>query len=136
MGMSARASSILAMLFAALPLTAPAQSEPIRETILQKVVPGMPMSKKQEVRVITATFQPGDKTILHTHQFPVTYYVLEGTFRKELEGYAPVIVKAGQAFVEPPNAKATLFNHSSTEPLRLVIFYASNPDTPFLDPVH
>ena len=136
MGIPARASSILATLLVALPLISPAQSEPIRETILQKVVPGMPTGKRQEVRVITATFKPGEKTILHTHQFPVTYFVLEGTFRKELEGYTPVIIKAGQAFVEPPNTKATLFNHSSTEPLRLVIFYASKPDTPFLDPVH
>jgi quercetin dioxygenase-like cupin family protein len=136
MGISARASSLAATLFVALPFMASAQTSPIRETILQQVVPGMPMGKSQEVRVITATFKPGDKTILHTHQFPVTYFVLEGTFRKEMEGSAPVIVKAGQAFVEPPNVKATLFNHSSTEPLRLVIFYASTPGTPFLDPVH
>jgi quercetin dioxygenase-like cupin family protein len=136
MGTSARTSSILATLFLALPCMGPAHSEPIRETLLQKVVPGMPTSAKQEVRVIRATFQPGDKTILHTHQFPVTYYVLEGSFKKELEGYPPVIVKAGQSFMEPPNVKATLFNHSSTEPLRLVIFYVSNQDTPFLDPVH
>jgi quercetin dioxygenase-like cupin family protein len=136
MGISARASSLAAMLFVALPFMASAQTTPIRETILQQVIPGMPMGKSQEVRVITATFKPGDKTILHTHQFPVTYFVLEGTFRKEMEGSAPVIVKAGQAFVEPPNIKATLFNHSSTEPLRLVMFYASTPGTPFLDPVH
>jgi quercetin dioxygenase-like cupin family protein len=136
MGISARASSLAATLFVALPFMASAQTAPIRETILQQVVPGMPMGKSQEVRVITATFKPGDKTILHTHQFPVTYFVLEGTFRKEMEGSAPVIVKAGQAFVEPPNVKATLFNHSSTEPLSLVIFYASTPGTPFLDPVH
>ena len=136
MGISTGASSILATLVVALPFMGPAQSEPIRQTLLQKVVPGMPTSKSQEVRVITATFKPGDKTILHTHQFPVTYYVLEGSFKKELEGYPPVIVKAGQSFMEPPNVKATLFNHSSTEPLRLVIFYVSNEDTPFLDPVH
>ena len=136
MDTSVRATSILATLLATLPFIGPAQSEPIRETLLQKVVPGMPMSERQEVRVITATFKPGDKTILHTHQFPVTYYVLEGSFKKELEGYPPVIVKAGQSFMEPPKIRATLFNHSSTEPLRLVIFYVSNPDTPFLDPVH
>ena len=136
MGISARAGFVAALLLAELPNMAVAQTEPIRETILQQVVPGMPMGKSQEVRVITATFKPGEKTILHTHQFPVTYFVVEGTFRKEMEGSAPVIVKAGQAFVEPPNVKATLFNHSRTEPLRLVIFYASTPGAPFLDPVH
>ena len=30
----------------------------------------------------------------------------------------------------------TGFNKSATEPLRVVIFYVSNPDTPFLDPIH
>jgi hypothetical protein len=44
-------------------------------------------------------------------------------------------VKAGQAFLEPPNVKMTGYNRSSTEPLRLVIFYTSDPDTPFLDPI-
>ena len=51
----------------------------------------------------------------------------------ELEGRTPVTVKAGEAFVEPPNVKMTGHNRSTTEPLRLVIFYVSDPDTPFLD---
>ena len=49
--------------------------------------------------------------------------------------YLAVVVKAGQAFVEPPNVKMTGYNRSATEPLRLVIFYVSEPDTPFLDPL-
>ena len=44
-------------------------------------------------------------------------------------------VNAGQALVEPPNVKVTGYNRSATEPIRLVIFYVSDPDTPFLDPV-
>jgi quercetin dioxygenase-like cupin family protein len=65
----------------------------------------------------------------------VTVYVLEGEFTLEMEGRAPVTVKAGQAMVEPPQVKMTGYNRSSTEPLRVVIFYVSDPDTPFLDPV-
>jgi hypothetical protein len=45
------------------------------------------------------------------------------------------IVKAGQAAVEPPNVKMTGFNRGS-EPLKVVIFYVSDPDTPFLDVGH
>jgi quercetin dioxygenase-like cupin family protein len=70
------------------------------------------------------------------HRFPVTAYVLEGTFTLEMEGRAPVTVKAGQAIVEPPRVKMTGYNRSSTEPMRVVIFYVSDPDTPFLDPAH
>lgn len=105
------------------------------ELLLREVISGMPKGEKQEVRVLTASFKPGDKTVFHTHRFPVTVYILEGAFTLELEGRAPITVKAGQAFVEPPNVKMTGYNRSSTEPIRLVIFYVSDPDTPFLDPI-
>lgn len=60
-----------------------------------------------------------------------------GRHQHEAFGYRrqPMVVKAGQAYVEPPNVKMTGYNRSSTEPLRLVIFYVSDPDTPFLDPI-
>jgi quercetin dioxygenase-like cupin family protein len=103
--------------------------------VLREVVSGMPRGERQEVRVLTAMLKPGDKTSFHTHRFPVTVYILEGAFTLEMEGRAPVTVKAGQAMVEPPNVKMTGHNRSATDPIRLVIFYVSDPDTPFLDPV-
>lgn len=104
--------------------------------LLREIVQGMPKGDRQEVRVLTATLKPGEQTPVHTHRFPVTVYVLEGTFTLEMEGRAPVTVKAGQAMVEPPQVKMTGYNRSNTEPMRVVIFYVSDPDTPFLDPVH
>jgi hypothetical protein len=47
-----------------------------------------------------------------------------------------VTVKAGQAMVEPPHVKMTGYNRSTTEPLRVLIFCVSDPDTPFLDPAN
>jgi len=102
--------------------------------LVREIMHGMPRGEKQEVRVLTATLKPGDKTPFHTHRFPVTVYVLEGAFTLELEGRGTVTVKAGQAMVEPPQVKMTGYNRSSTEPLRVVIFYVSDPETPFLDP--
>ena len=102
----------------------------LKESVLQ-----MPKGDTQEVRVLTATFKPGDKTVFHSHRSPVTVYVLEGQFTLDLEGRAPVVVKAGEAFVEPPNVKMTGYNKSAAEALRVVIFYVSDVDTPFLDPV-
>ena len=99
-------------------------------------VTGMPRGDKQELRVLTASFKPGDKTVFHTHRSPVTVYVLEGAFTLELEGRDPITVNAGQALVEPPNVKMTGSNRSRSDPLRVVIFYVSDPETPFLDPVH
>jgi hypothetical protein len=50
-----------------------------------------------------------------------------------MEGREPVTVQADHAIVMPPLVKMTGYNHSSTEPLRLVIFSVSDPDTPFID---
>ena len=104
--------------------------------LLRESVTGMPRGDRQELRVLSASFKPGDKTVFHTHRSPVTVYVLEGSFTLELEGRDPVTVNAGQALVEPPNVRMTGYNRSRSEPLRVVIFYVSEPDTPFLDPVH
>jgi quercetin dioxygenase-like cupin family protein len=104
--------------------------------LLEQVVAGMPKSDKQDLRVLTATFNPGDKTVYHSHRFPVTVYVLEGTFTLELEGHEPIVVKAGEALVEPPNVLMTGYNRSTSEPTRVVIFYVSDPGSPFLDPHH
>jgi quercetin dioxygenase-like cupin family protein len=104
------------------------------DLLLRGVVGGMPKSDKQEVRVMSATLNPGDRTPHHTHRFPVTVYVVEGAFTLEMEGRAPVIVKAGEAMVEPPDVPMTGYNREST-PLKVVIFYVSDPDTPFLDTV-
>jgi hypothetical protein len=43
----------------------------------------------------------------------VTLYILEGAFTLELEGRAPVTIKAGEAMVEPPNVKMTGYNRST-----------------------
>jgi quercetin dioxygenase-like cupin family protein len=105
------------------------------QLLLSQVVQGMPKGENQEVRVLTASFRPRDQTLFHTHRFPVTVYVLEGTFTLEMEGREPVTVKTGQATVMPSHVKMTGYNRSDTDPLRLVLFNVSDPDTPYLDPV-
>jgi quercetin dioxygenase-like cupin family protein len=67
--------------------------------VLRETVSGMPRGERQELRVLTATLKPGDKTSFHTHRFPVTVYILEGAFTLEMDGRAPVTIKAGQALV-------------------------------------
>jgi quercetin dioxygenase-like cupin family protein len=104
--------------------------------VLEQVVDGLPRDAKQTVRVLTATFKPGDRTVRHTHRFPVTVYVLEGTFTLELKDRPPIAVKAGEAIVEPPNVEMSGYNRSASELTKVVIVYVSTPDTPFLDPLH
>jgi quercetin dioxygenase-like cupin family protein len=120
---------------ALLAITPTLAQEIAKPNLLREVVQGMPKGDRQEVRVLTATIQPGGKTPFHTHRFPVTVYILEGAFTLELEGRPPAVVKAGQSFVEPPNVKMTGYNKSASEPMRVLIFYVSDADTPFLDEV-
>lgn len=112
------------------------QGAPKPNLVLQQIVEGLPKDDRQEVRVLTATVNPGGKTPPHTHRFPVTVYVLEGAFTLELKGRAPITVKAGEAMTEPPHTEMTGYNPSKTDPTKVVIFYVSTPNTPFLDLLH
>jgi len=110
--------------------------EPARPNLLlREIVQGMPHGEQQEVRILTATIQPGQATQFHTHRFPVAVYVLEGAFTLEMEGREPVTIRAGGAMVEPPSVRMTGYNRS-VDPMQVVIFYVSDPGTPFLDPTH
>ena len=135
--MKASVSSALLVATSLVSLSALAQEPSIArpQLVMKNVVSGMPTGSKQEVRVLRASFAPGAKTVFHTHRFPVTVFILEGTFTLELEGRPPVAVKAGEAYVEPPHVRMTGYNRSNTDPLQVVIFYTSDPDTPFLDPI-
>jgi quercetin dioxygenase-like cupin family protein len=130
---SLRFTLALTAAFIALPSMAQEQGLAKPQPVLKETVQGMPTTDKQEVSVLTATFKPGDRTVFHTHRSPVTVYVMEGAFTLELDGREPITVKAGQAMVEPPHVKMTGYNRSTTEPLRVVIFYVGEPNTPFLD---
>ena len=105
------------------------------DLILKQIVEGLPSDAKSEVRVLTAVFKPGDNTVSHTHDYPVTVYVVEGAFTLELKGKPPKTIKAGEAMVEPPNTEMTGYNRSATEETKVVIFYVSVPDGPFLKPL-
>jgi quercetin dioxygenase-like cupin family protein len=101
--------------------------------LLGESVIGMPTGAEQEIRVLNAVFEPGGKTVYHTHRSPVTVYILEGSFTLELANEPPRTFEAGQAFVEPPNVAMTGYNRSAAEKARVLIFYVSDPSTPFLD---
>jgi quercetin dioxygenase-like cupin family protein len=134
-----RSQILFTALMSAAAFAAPANADgsgPVKpHLVLQQLVEGLPTDSKSEVRVFTATFKPGDKTPYHTHGFPVTVYVLEGAFTLELKGQEPIVVKAGEAFVEPQDTAMTGFNKSATELTKVVVFYVSAPGKPFLDPL-
>ena len=124
---------LLAAAFGCFPAAA---QEAAPKLLLKEVVADMPKLDQQEIKVLSGTLQPGGKTPFHTHQYPVTGYVLGGTFTLELEGRPPQVIKAGEAFTEPPNVKMTGYNRSASEPTQIIIFYVSAPGEPFLHLAH
>jgi quercetin dioxygenase-like cupin family protein len=99
----------------------------------REVVPGMPTAAEQEIRVLFATLLPGDVTPYHWHRFPVTVYMLEGTFTLALDGRDPVAIEAGHVFVESAGINMTGSNKGDV-PARMALFYVCEPDAPFADP--
>jgi quercetin dioxygenase-like cupin family protein len=92
----------LAILLISLTATAQEQGVVKPQLLFSEIVQGMPKGEQQEVRVLAASFQPGDKTLFHTHRFPVTVYVLEGAFTMQMEGREPATVKSDQVTMMPP----------------------------------
>lgn len=101
----------------------------------RELVAGLPRTAEQEVRVLFATLLPGDVTPYHSHRFPVTVYMLEGVFTLELDDREPVLVAAGQVYVEPAGVNMTGRNNGEV-PARMALFYVCEPDAPFADPVN
>ncbi len=101
--------------------------------VVNKIIEGMPKTDKQQIRVLAGTFNPGQRTVFHSHRFPVTVYVIQGAFTLEMKGRQTVTIKSGEAFVEPANVKITGYNRSRIEQMKAVVFYVSNLGTPFLD---
>lgn len=135
-GMRLAASAVLVLcVLVVSPLRAQEAGLARPNLVIKETVAGLPRSEKVEVSVMTATFKPGDKTPFHTHRHPVTVYVLEGAFTLEMEGRETVVLKGGQAMVEPHQVKMTGYNRSATDETKVVIFYVAEIDTPFLDPV-
>jgi quercetin dioxygenase-like cupin family protein len=74
----------LAMLFGGLTVAAQEPGVVKPQLLFSETVAGMPKGETQEVRVLAVNFRPAERTLFHTHRFPVTLYILEGAFRLEL----------------------------------------------------
>ncbi|WP_207462271.1 hypothetical protein [Azospirillum sp. SYSU D00513] len=91
---------------------------------------------QHEVRVIAASMGPKGVTDWHTHPYPVTVVVTHGTMIIEMEGRESKTIKAGEAWLEPVNVRMRGINPSEIEPVSGYLFQVSEPNAPFLQPVH
>lgn len=104
-------------------------------TVLHReLTSSLPRRDAQEIRVLLATLEPGDRTPRHSHRFPVTVFMISGQFTLELEGREPVILSKGDTFVEPSLVPMTGHNRGN-ETTTMALFYVSDPETPFADAI-
>ncbi|MDP8995469.1 MAG: cupin domain-containing protein [Pseudomonadota bacterium] len=128
-------SSLIAMTALAATAIAAQLEMAMPKLVWDEAVAALPKGDSSEVRVFTATLNPGDKTPTHTHRFPVITYVLEGSFTLERKGASTLTVNAGHVFLETPGVETTGSNQSPDKVAKVIIFSVSTPNMPFLDPI-
>jgi quercetin dioxygenase-like cupin family protein len=77
---------------------------------------------------------PGFRSSVHYHLFPVTTCVIQGTTTLELEGYQNHEYTQGQCFLMPAYVKGCNVNRGKT-PVVLYDYVASAPKTPWMVPI-
>jgi len=101
--------------------------------VLSALSTQFPKDNQLEARVLTATLPPHSTSVWHQHSAPVVVYVIQGTFTLEFDGRKAVSKNAGEALLEPKNAKVRAANRGKLS-TKVVIFQLSRPGVPFLTP--
>jgi quercetin dioxygenase-like cupin family protein len=86
--------------------------------------------------MITVTYLPGGASLPHRHDAQVFVYVLEGAMTMQVDGSAPVTLRAGQTFYEgPQDVHRVSANASQTEPAKILVFMVKDKRKPASRPV-
>jgi len=80
----------------------------IRKPLLTALIEGGKNIQRVEIKEIE--FAPHQRTGLHLHPCPVVGYIVEGAIMFQVEGQSVQLLKAGDAFFEPANAKILQFD--------------------------
>lgn len=110
-----------------------AQQEPIKRAVLIKT--DLAGITGKEARLVRAEYAPGASVGKHHHPGHEFVYLLEGTTTLEVEGRPPVTVKAGDSYYQPPKQVHSFKNASATKPAKLITFFVTEKDQPFIVPV-
>jgi quercetin dioxygenase-like cupin family protein len=128
-----RVTAIALLIFGAglLPDVARAQQAGIKRTDLQRHDLSAPGREAIQVRV---DFEPGAAFGRHTHPGEEIIYVLEGTLEYQVEGKAPMTLKAGEVLFIPAGTIHAAKNVGSVTASELAT-YVVEKDKPLLTPV-
>lgn len=96
--------------------------------LMTKDLPDVP-GKEGLIEIVVLA--PGEVTPAHRHNADVFVYVLEGSIITRLEGGNSQTVHAGEAFYESPtDVHIASRNASTTQPVRLLVFYVKKKGAP------
>ena len=112
-----------------------ASSETLPQDATVKVVTAQAIPSlngaKLKATVIEVSYPPGGSSSAHRHPCPIIGYILEGSFRTQVEGGQVTVYKKGETFYEPPNGiHQVSANASATEPVRFLAYFLCDSDAP------
>jgi len=86
----------------------------------------------REVRMSLLDREPGASSARHRHPGHHTFgYVVEGTYEFGINGQPSVVLKAGDAFYEPPTAIHTMSRNPSTDRrAKILVFMVADQKNP------
>ena len=106
--------------------------EPTITSLLSMDLAGAP---GKELLMITVEYPPGASDPVHRHHAQTMVYVLEGAVVMQVEGEAPVTLRAGDTFYEEPGDVHTVArNASQTAPAKFLVFFVKDKGAPTLVP--
>jgi len=105
-----------------------AQQEPLKRTVLlRQDLVGM---EGKEALVVLVEAAPGAVAGKHYHPGHELAYILEGSASIEMQGKAPMALKAGDSTYIPPKLVHDAKNTSSTAPLKVLAFVITEKGQP------
>jgi len=85
----------------------------------------------KEALMLTVTYGAGAASLPHRHDAQVFVYVLEGEVTMQVQGQAPVTLRAGQTFYEgPDDIHQVSANASRTRSAKLLVFMVKDKAKP------
>lgn len=129
---AALAVSFTAVALTGATLTGAAHAEPQASSV-KLLTAKFDSRRVAQVEVGDFHFKPGQTAPIHTHSAPAVGYVAKGTIIYQVEGEAPRILRAGDAFFEPVGPRILRFdNASATEEAIFLDFNLEQAGEPFI----
>jgi quercetin dioxygenase-like cupin family protein len=90
----------------------------------------------KEMLALVVEYPPGGVSQPHRHNASVFVYVLEGAITMQVQGGAPITLKAGDTFYEAPgDVHVTSANASSSAPAKFLVYMVKEKGAPVSVPV-